>query len=166
VIILKIGIISDTHDNIYSVRDAVSIFNSKEVSEVLHAGDIISPFVIKEFKELYCPITFIFGNNEGDLTHLKEIISKYQFKLSGRFYQNTISDRRIVMIHGHIPIIESLIRSGMYDVIVSGHTHRKLLDKKGEALHINPGEACGYLTGVKSIAILDLKKMSADFIEL
>ncbi|MHA1409265.1 MAG: metallophosphoesterase [Candidatus Odinarchaeia archaeon] len=163
---MKIGLISDTHDNIYAVRDAVNIFNSREVSEVLHAGDIISPFVIKEFKELLSPITFILGNNEGEITHLKQMIEKYNFTLSGRFYQKNIGGKQVAMVHGHIPIVESLIRSKMFDIVISGHTHRRLIERKNETLHVNPGEACGYLTGTKTIAILDIDKLSVDFIEL
>ncbi|MHA1755108.1 MAG: metallophosphoesterase [Candidatus Odinarchaeia archaeon] len=162
---MEIGVISDTHDNIFAVREAVKIFNEKEVSIVLHAGDIISPFVVKEFKKLYAPVTFILGNNEGELKHLSKVISEHNFNLSGRFYQDKLNGKRIAMVHGDIPIIDSLIKSKMYDIVISGHTHKKLLNKTGGVVHINPGEACGYLTGLRTIAIVNLNSMKVDFIE-
>jgi uncharacterized protein len=46
---LKIGIISDTHDDIENVQEAINIFNKNEVNLVIHTGDYISPRVIQEF---------------------------------------------------------------------------------------------------------------------
>ena len=40
---MKIGLISDTHDNIKNIENAISVFSNKRVSFVIHAGDIISP---------------------------------------------------------------------------------------------------------------------------
>jgi predicted phosphodiesterase len=37
---------------------------------------------------------------------------------------------------------------------------------RGDALIINPGEACGWLFGTPSAAILDLDTMEVEFIEL
>jgi len=35
---MKIGIISDTHDNLPQIKKAVEIFNREKVELVLHAG--------------------------------------------------------------------------------------------------------------------------------
>lgn len=163
---MRIGLISDTHDNIDAVRAAVKIFNEQEVSHILHAGDIISPFVVREFKESLCPVTFIYGNNDGEILHLKQVISENNFILSGRFYHGKLGEKRLAMVHGDVKITESLIKSKLYDVIVSGHTHKRIQEKIGDVLHVNPGEACGYLTGEKSIAVLDTGDMAIDYIFL
>ena len=47
-----IGIISDTHDNIYMIDKAVEELNKRQVRLVLHAGDYISPFTVQHFKAL------------------------------------------------------------------------------------------------------------------
>jgi hypothetical protein len=49
---MLIGIMSDTHDDIAQTKKAVAMFNRKKVEHVLHAGDIISPFMIDTLKEL------------------------------------------------------------------------------------------------------------------
>ncbi len=46
---MKIGIISDTHDDIDNTNKAIDIFQKNDVKAVIHAGDIISPPVITEF---------------------------------------------------------------------------------------------------------------------
>jgi uncharacterized protein len=45
---MKIGLISDTHDNIQNIQNAISLFNDKHVSFVIHGGDIVSPEAVKE----------------------------------------------------------------------------------------------------------------------
>ena len=46
---MKIGLISDTHDNIQNIQNAVSLFNDTHVSFVIHAGDIVSPRAVEAF---------------------------------------------------------------------------------------------------------------------
>ena len=41
---MKVGIVSDTHDNMVKIKDMVDILNSREVDLMLHAGDFIAPF--------------------------------------------------------------------------------------------------------------------------
>ena len=47
-----VGIISDTHDNRRAIEKAVSLFNRREVGMVFHAGDIVSPFTVRDFSRL------------------------------------------------------------------------------------------------------------------
>jgi len=47
---MKIGVISDTHDNLPLIEKAVKIFNEKGVKLVLHAGDYVALFVVKVFR--------------------------------------------------------------------------------------------------------------------
>ena len=41
---MKIGIISDTHDDIENVQKAIEMFNLERVQYVIHAGDYILQF--------------------------------------------------------------------------------------------------------------------------
>lgn len=66
---MKVGIISDTHDDIDNTNKAIDIFEQHNVQAVIHAGDIISPPVIKEFKRLTqknVKVYGILGNNDGE----------------------------------------------------------------------------------------------------
>jgi putative phosphoesterase len=156
----KIGIISDTHDNIYAIKEAVKIFNEEEVNFVIHAGDIISPFTANIFKELNCKIFLIYGNNDGEKLFLKEKFSSIGSINNDPFEINLKKKKAIVT---HKPEIVNAL-SLAYDIVIYGHTHE--VDKRREnALIINPGECCGYLTGKKSIAILYPDIMDAKFIE-
>jgi predicted phosphodiesterase len=62
---------------------------------------------------------------------------------------------------------EAAVRSVEHHaVVVHGHTHRRELRTRGDALILNPGEACGWLFGTPTAAILDLETMGVEFLEL
>jgi uncharacterized protein len=51
--------------------------------------------------------------------------------------------------------LDALVASGRFDAIIYGHTHEPDI-REGKTLVINPGEACGWLKGNRTIAIWDL----------
>ena len=57
---------SDTHDRLESVEKAIDLFNREGVKAVLHAGDLVSPFVAPLFGRLQSDLYYVWGNNEGD----------------------------------------------------------------------------------------------------
>ena len=61
---MKIGIISDSHDDVVNVNRAIDIFEQNEIKAVIHAGDIISPPIVTEFKRLTDKGIEIFTNIE------------------------------------------------------------------------------------------------------
>jgi len=161
---MKIGIISDTHDNLTQINKAVKIFNQEKVELVLHAGDFVSPFTFLEFKKLKCPLKGVFGNNDGDKLYLQE-----KFKGIGELcpepYQVNINQKSIIMLHKD-GLIDALAESQKYEVIIYGHTHRTDLHKIRKTLIINPGECGGWLSGKSTIALLDLENSETNIIEL
>ena len=54
-----IGAMSDTHDRIDAVDKAIIFFNSQQVTDVLHAGDLVSPFVVPLFSKLKAKLHFV-----------------------------------------------------------------------------------------------------------
>ena len=159
-----IGLMADSHDHLGAIRKAVELFNQVGVELVIHAGDLIAPFTAKEFMNLKSSLEAVFGNNDGEreglraayvnlctLEDLKEIM---------------VSGRNIAVIHGKEQrLVDALAQSGYYDLVVRGHTHQKeIIDNK--TLIINPGETCGYVSGEKTVVILDPIDMSWEEIYL
>lgn len=156
-----IGVISDTHDHLPSIERAVQVFNERAVDLVLHAGDIVSPFTARVFRELQAPLVGIFGNNDGDRIHLQEF-----FRDIGAFhadpYMHDIGGTRVAVTH--VPeLVPSL--AATHDIVIYGHTHETEVQSNG-ALVINPGECCGYLSGRHTVALLSLEEMQAEIVEL
>jgi len=73
----------------------------------------------------------------------------------------------IALLHGdETDLMRSLLELESHDVLVSGHTHVAKTYRKGRTLVINPGEACGYLSGKPTISILDTKTLNVKTIQL
>jgi putative phosphoesterase len=159
---MAIGIISDTHDDMARIKQAVEVFNEKGVSHVLHAGDLISPFTFEVLDSLNCPFTGIFGNNDGDRVLLR---TKSRDNVHEQPHSLTIEGKRIILVH-EPEVVEALADSRHYDVIVYGHTHTPDVRKVNGALVINPGKAARLHKGISTLAILDTAKMEAGIIEL
>ena len=71
---MKLGIISDSHDQVENIKKAVEIINKEKVDFVYHCGDLCSPFVLHLLAELNCPVKIVFGNNDADV--FKHIMMK------------------------------------------------------------------------------------------
>ncbi len=161
-----IGVMSDTHDRLDAVDKAISFFNSQEVSDVLHAGDLVSPFVVPLFSGLKAKLHFVWGNNEGDHDFIKLRLADLGLRPLGDFAALQLGGKKIALLHGiNQEIVDSLIASGRYDLVVRGHSHRAEIIE-GETLTVNPGEVCGYLTGHQTVALIDLHKMQGQIVEL
>ena len=63
---MEIGLISDTHDDLLSLKSAIKIFNERKVKYVIHAGDYVFPGVVKQFKHLNAKLIGVLGNNDGE----------------------------------------------------------------------------------------------------
>jgi uncharacterized protein len=160
---MLIGAISDSHDNLSQIEKAVQMLNDHKVGLVLHAGDYVSPFTIANFKKLNCSLIGVFGNNDGDHQLLtKRFNETTNCTIHDRFTQVTVEGFRIGLLHGdQAELLNALVDSGYFNVIVHGHSHNKSIQQKGKTLVINPGELCGYLTGKASFALLDTVKAEA-----
>jgi len=159
-----IGIMSDSHDNLQAIRRAVEIFNSSDIDLVIHAGDLISPFTAKEFLNLKPEMVAVFGNNDGEREGLREAYSDI-CRLED-FKEISVEGWKFSIIHGkNHQIVDALAKSGKYDVVVRGHTH-KLEIIGNETLIINPGEVCGYVSGKQTVVLVDPDDLSYEVVDL
>lgn len=140
---MKIGIISDTHDDIKNTQKAIELFNKLDVKNVFHAGDYVFPGIINLFKELK-PNTNLYGvrgNNDGELLGIankfKELENAVFFNEFGRV---VIEKKEIGIYHGTNPkLSETLIQSQIFDLLILGHTHIRRIERVGRTLVLNPG---------------------------
>jgi putative phosphoesterase len=164
---MKIGIIADTHDNLPAIDKAISRLNQEEVQLVLHAGDYVAPFSVLHFKSLKARLIGIFGNNDGDHQFLKKRFKEINAEIRGNFAEIVIENVKITMVHGDdLGLLESLIATEGYDVVVHAHSHEAKIVRKGKTLVINPGEVCGYLSGKSTLALLVTQNLDAKIVEI
>lgn len=162
---MKIGIISDTHDDIGNIKKAVNIFKNKDIKTVIHLGDIVAPPAIKFFKDF--KLIGIFGNNDGYKQYLLEIYGLIGGELKGDFASIEIDGLKFALYHGEFSdITASLAKSGDYDFVLSGHTHIANVSKSGKTILINPGSAHRFFTNDTgpTVAVLDTESKKAEII--
>ncbi|MCX7847367.1 MAG: metallophosphoesterase [bacterium] len=161
---MLVGIMSDTHDHMGKIRRAVAEMRAAGVEVVLHAGDFISPLTFDCMKDLGVPLHGVYGNNDGETLLLQERYAAIG-GLHARFFKIRLDGLRFIVTHDDT-VVDSLARSGDYDVVVYGHTHRVDVRKVGGTDVINPGEVCGYCTGRSTVVVYDTGLRASRVIEL
>jgi putative phosphoesterase len=163
---MKIGLISDTHDNIQNIRKAVREFNDKHVDVVIHAGDFVSPIAVESLTGV--KLVGVLGNNDTDIPGITSTFNKIHVELKGEIFETVYDGMKFAVYHGtNLVKKEQLIKSGKYDVFIYGHTHRKDNRYVGTTRVINPGTAKGWFFGLfATIAVFDTSSRNLEFINL
>jgi putative phosphoesterase len=120
-----VGLISDTH-GLLRPEAAAAL---KGVSQILHAGDVGKPEILDELRTI-APLTAVRGNVD-----------------SGQ-WTKSLADDAVLSVEGYnIYILHSLSdiqidpEAAGVAAVVSGHTHKPLIERRGRVLYINPGSA-------------------------
>ena len=150
---MLVGLISDTHGLVRpEVADALA-----GVDLILHAGDVGGPSVISALAAI-APVRAVTGNTDPPEDRLPSTIDCI------------LDGIRIHVSHGHeigTPTPERLVARYTADVIVYGHTHRRLLKELGATIVVNPGAAGPRRFDVQpSLALLTLPERRVRFVDL
>ena len=158
---MQIGIISDIHDNITTLKQA--LVQLQDTDALICCGDLCSPFIIKHLGEGYSKkIHIVFGNNDGDLYRITQNAQPFDhIQLHGEMAELAFDGCRFGVNH-YDTIGRVFADSNRYDVVCYGHNHQFELSQVGDTSIINPGEICGALTGTSSFVIYDTQARSAE----
>ena len=156
-----VALMSDSHDNMDALARAVAYCNAKKVDAVLHAGDLVAPFVSRELGKLRAPLTIVFGNNDGERHGLRGVFEGQIFEPP---HEIMLGGKKVLMLHDPI-ILDTLRESKKYDLILYGHLH-KIEVTKTPTLVVNPGEIGGWLTGKSTMALWDTETNEVEIVEV
>jgi putative phosphoesterase len=161
--LMRVGVISDTHGRVAFTRPAVRMFESLDVERVLHCGDIGSPEIVELFAPW--PTDFVFGNCDTDQKLLRSAIDRAGKVCHGEFGDLQIEGVRIALVHSHDRrLFVASVGSGRYGVVCYGHTHVAAIEQRGETLLVNPGAI--YQAQPHSVAVLELPQKTATIVDL
>lgn len=119
---LRVGLISDTH----GLLRPQAVEALRGADHILHAGDLGDPRILEALRAL-APVTAVRGNTDRapDLP-LRQLV-----ELGGlSFY----------LLHD-LAHLDLEPRAAGVSVVVSGHSHKPLLEERGGVLWANPGSA-------------------------
>ena len=156
---MLLGILSDTHDNLPKIRGALAFFAEKQVGALIHAGDFIAPFALKEILKFDGPVYAVFGNNDGEHEGLQKLLPD----LGGQPLRLDLDGRIIGVAHDRKKLTKA-DKTGL-DVLVVGHTHRAEISAC-DPLLLNPGECGAWTTGASTVITLDTETLEAQIHEI
>jgi len=163
---MKFAIVSDSHDRWDLLEQVVAKANEAACGVLLHAGDLVEPKGTDVLAKFAGDVYFVWGNNEKEIGVItKKMVQSENLHLANGTLDITIGRTRVFMNH-YPEVAQAAFGLGIHDLVVHGHNHRYQVEKNGELFLINPGEACGRMTGVPTFVIFDDSKKSVERIEL
>jgi uncharacterized protein len=119
---IRIGLISDTHNLVRP--EALEALRG--CAQIIHAGDICNPGVLDVLSEI-APVAAVRGNNDfgpgvDDLPEARTV---------------DVGGLRVLVVHD----IADVPRPPRHDVVVTGHSHKPLIEERDGVLFVNPGSA-------------------------
>ncbi|MBU1869711.1 MAG: metallophosphoesterase [Candidatus Omnitrophica bacterium] len=135
---MKIGVISDTHipDGAEVIPEKI-INEFKKVDMIIHAGDLVDLKVLEQLKNLCKDVRAVWGNMDPQT--VRKYLPEKQIIEVGK--------HRIGLMHGYgapvnlIEILTKSFKNDKVDVIIFGHSHAPVNEKKQDILFFNPGSA-------------------------
>ena len=162
---MRVGVLSDTHDRVPAIGEFARRFSEAGVGLVIHAGDFCAPFALRPLTEARLALAGVFGRNDGDREGLRAEASR---GVGAELYESphsvVLDGVRVMIVHDLGEVQQRSL--GEHAVVIHGHTHRDSVETRGDSVLVNPGEACGWLHGTPTAAILDLVTRRVEFVRL
>ena len=122
---MRIGLISDTH----GLLRPEALAALAGCTHILHAGDIGKPEILDALRQI-APLDVVRGNNDEGLAWAAELPLVVELQLGGV---------GLYMVHelAHVPaeLADSV------QVVITGHSHKPLIEQRDGRLWVNPGSA-------------------------
>lgn len=122
---MKVGVISDTHGLLRP--EAMAALQGCE--RIIHAGDIGSPEILETLAAVG-ELHVVRGNNDLGADWAGNIADSLQFELGGW---------QVLLVHD-IADVPALLDADVR-LVITGHSHKPLVEWRGDRLYLNPGSA-------------------------
>ncbi|HEX8719499.1 MAG TPA: metallophosphoesterase family protein [Pyrinomonadaceae bacterium] len=120
-----VGVISDTHGLVRP--EALAALAGSEL--IIHAGDVGGPEVLEELARV-APVLAVRGNNDrGDWA---ERLPEYEAVEVNKTFVYVLHD---------LKELDIAPAAAGFRVVVSGHSHKPLIEERRGVLYLNPGSA-------------------------
>ena len=160
---MRIGVVSDTHNQVTNVGRIVELFRAAAVEQIVHTGDITQPKVLDVLAKVELPVVGVFGNNDlGERERLVDAATRHGMELVDPPHSIVLHERRIAVVHDPNEIEVRL--EAEHDVVLHGHTHRLREERRQGRLIFNPGECAGHLPGLNAVGVLDLEDLGIELL--
>ncbi|CAI8902045.1 phosphodiesterase YfcE [Kosakonia quasisacchari] len=144
---MKLMFASDIHGSLPATERVLELFAQSGARWLVILGDVLNHGPRNALPEGYAPaqvadrlneqagrIIAVRGNCDSEVDQML-----LKFPMTAPWQQVLLPERRLFLTHGHLfgPDDEPLLAPG--DVLVYGHTHIPVAEKRGDIFHVNPG---------------------------
>ncbi|VTR99436.1 metallophosphoesterase family protein [Tuwongella immobilis] len=150
---MRLGILSDTHDELARTQQAVQMLRDAGAEALIHCGDLASPPIVEALAVL--PAWFALGNHDSDMVPaLQRAAIEFGPVCLGWGGVIEVSGRRVGVAHGHITTDVRRVLADQPEILLSGHSHIPNDAIVGGVRRINPGAL--HRADAFTVAVLDL----------
>ncbi|MFL6879501.1 metallophosphoesterase family protein [Pseudomonas marginalis] len=143
----RVGVISDTHGLLRP--EAVAALQGCE--QIIHAGDIGSPEILQQLAQI-APLHVVRGNNDQDAAWAEQVPDHLMLEVDGW---------RTLVVHD-IADVPALLHTSTR-LVITGHSHKPLIEWRGATLYVNPGSAGRRRFKLPvTLAVLDVREMTIE----
>ena len=141
---MLLAVMSDTHDHIWNLRKAIGIIKERDAEVIVHCGDFVAPFMLKELEQAQIPVHGVFGNNDGDqyLLTKMSLTEPSNIHLYGLMGELALDGFKVAFTHYRV-VADGLAVSGQFHLVCFGHSHEAFLERGEKTDLLNPGEVMG-----------------------
>lgn len=135
---MKIGILSDTHNELDRTRRAVERLIEVGAEQLVHCGDLANGEIVRACAAL--PLTFVFGNHDADMVpELRAASEEYGANCLEWGGEIELAGKRIAVAHGHLTSDLRPLIAAEPDYLLFGHFHARIDSNEKPMRRINPG---------------------------
>ncbi len=164
----RIGVLSDTHNNVDNTRAALSLLRQRQVTQLIHCGDVTGAHMLELFEGF--EMWLVRGNNDRDGLDLRSVARRMgSLRYMGYDAALEFDGHSVAVCHGDdAGLIDSFVAARMYEWVFYGHSHARGLELEGNTRLLNPGALGGrHPRGEpRSVAIVDLSRGQAEFLDV
>jgi putative phosphoesterase len=160
---MRLGIISDTHDEFARTRSAVELLRDAGAQALVHCGDLTSPPVIEICAVLPC--WFVFGNNDSDMVpFLRQSAEQLGVVCLGWGGVVELAGKKVGVAHGHMTVDIRRVLAQSPDYLLFGHSHIPSDTVVHSVRRINPGAL--HRADDYTVALLDLPSGAIEWLRV
>ena len=151
---MKIGILSDTHNQLQRTQFAVEELLDEGAEVLIHCGDLATAEIVQACAQSV-PFYFVLGNHDADnVPALTQAAEEYGAQCLGWCGELTLANVHIAICHGHLKTDRQTLNSRQPDIMLSGHSHIANHWMEDDVWRINPGAL--HRATEFTVALLDL----------
>jgi uncharacterized protein len=163
---MKIGVLSDTHDNLTNLIYVLNAYRECGVNTVIHCGDLTSLEMVSQFNGFR--VIYTVGNMDVTTGAIKKRLDTMrEDNFAGMVFRGKLGGISIAATHSHIDgKVIDLVREKRFKWIFHGHTHEKRNEVVRGVRIVNPGALGGLSRGPRSFCIVDLEAENVEFLHV